>query len=76
MDLANRGEGWLRYRIPALTVAPNGDLLAFYDGRPSMADLPSNIAMLMRRSTDGGVSWLDQQVVRQSPAPNGFPLVE
>ncbi|GAB3818577.1 hypothetical protein GCM10028820_21160 [Tessaracoccus terricola] len=72
VDLANRGEGWLRYRIPALTVAPNGDLLAFYDGRPSMADLPSNITMLMRRSTDGGATWQDQQVVRQEPAPKGF----
>ena len=54
-DLASRGEGdWLRYRIPSLTTAPNGDLLAFFDGRPSMNDLPSNITMLMRRSTDGG----------------------
>src|SRR5690606_12217 len=73
VDLANRGEeGWLRYRIPALTVAPNGDVLAFYDGRPDMRDLPSNIAMLMRRSTDGGVSWQEQQVVRADPAPQGY----
>lgn len=35
-DLASRGEGdWLRYRIPSLTTAPNGDLLAFFDGRPA-----------------------------------------
>ncbi|GAA4891111.1 hypothetical protein GCM10025789_04760 [Tessaracoccus lubricantis] len=72
-DLANRGEsGWLRYRIPALSVAPNGDILAFYDGRPSMADLPSNITMLMRRSTDGGETWGPQTIVRQEAAPNGF----
>ncbi|OMG55504.1 glycoside hydrolase domain-containing protein [Tessaracoccus sp. ZS01] len=72
-DLANRGEnGWLRYRIPALSVAPNGDILAFYDGRPSMADLPSNITMLMRRSTDGGETWGPQTVVRQDAAPKGF----
>lgn len=58
-DLASRGEGdWLRYRIPSLTTAPNGDLLAFFDGRPSMNDLPSNITMLMRRSAsrNGGCS--------------------
>ena len=71
-DLASRGEGdWLRYRIPSLTTAPNGDLLAFFDGRPSMHDLPSNITMLMRRSTDGGATWGPQQIVRQDPAPNG-----
>lgn len=52
-DLASRGEGdWLPYRIPSLTTAPNGDLLAFFDGRPSMHD-PSNITMLMRRSIEG-----------------------
>lgn len=72
-DLASRGEGdWLRYRIPSLTTAPNGDLLAFFDGRPSMNDLPSNITMLMRRSTDGGATWGPQQIVRQDPAPNGY----
>ena len=72
-DVATLGEGeWLRYRIPALTVAPNGDLLAFYDGRPTLQDLPSNIALLMRRSTDAGRTWHEQQVIRTAPAPAGF----
>jgi len=72
-DIASRGEGdWLRYRIPALTTAANGDLLAVFDGRPTMNDLPSNIALLMRRSTDGGDTWGPQQVIRSEPAPNGF----
>lgn len=72
-DLASRYEGsHLRYRIPALTTLPNGDLLAVYDGRPTMADLPSNIALLMRRSTDGGRTWGPQQVIRRDPAPNGY----
>ena len=72
-DLATLGEGdWQRYRIPALTVAPNGDLLAFYDGRPTMQDLPSNIALLMRRSTDGGKRWHEPRVIRAAPAPAGF----
>ncbi|QGH68774.1 glycoside hydrolase domain-containing protein [Pseudactinotalea sp. HY158] len=72
-DLASRYEGsHLRYRIPALTTAPNGDLLAVYDGRPTMADLPSNISVLLRRSTDGGRSWQEPEVVRSEPAPNGF----
>ncbi|WP_198165682.1 glycoside hydrolase domain-containing protein [Agromyces laixinhei] len=72
-DIASRGEGdWLRYRIPSLTSAPNGDLLAIFDGRPTMNDLPSNIALLMRRSTDGGATWQEQQVIRQDAAPNGY----
>ncbi|MFD4421720.1 glycoside hydrolase domain-containing protein [Agromyces sp. NPDC058484] len=73
VDIASRGEGdWLRYRIPSLTSAPNGDLLAIFDGRPTMNDLPSNIALLMRRSTDGGATWQPQQVIRQEAAPKGF----
>lgn len=73
VDLATRGEGaWPHYRIPALTVAPNGDLLALYDGRPTLQDLPSNIALLMRRSTDGGRTWQAPQVIRSGPAPLGF----
>ena len=63
-DLATSGEGWPCYRIPALTVAPNGDVLAFYDGRPGEPDLPANIALLMRRSTDGGQTWGAQTEVR------------
>lgn len=73
VDLATQGDdGWMRYRIPALTVAPNGDLLAFYDGRPSMQDLPSPIALLMRRSTDAGRTWQPPRIVRTAPAPAGF----
>lgn len=73
VDLVKRYSGsHLRYRIPALTTLPNGDLLSVYDGRPTMNDLPSNIALLMRRSTDGGKTWQDQQVIRQDPAPYGY----
>lgn len=73
VDLATRYEGsHLRYRIPALTTLPDGDLLSVYDGRPTMNDLPSNIALLMRRSTDSGKTWQEQQVIRQDPAPNGY----
>lgn len=70
-DLATSGEGWRCYRIPALTVAPGGDLLAFYDGRTSEADLPGNIAIMMRRSTDGGATWGPQEEMRRSPTPVG-----
>lgn len=63
-DLAVGGDGaFPNYRIPALTVAPNGDLLASYDGRPTAADSPGPNSILQRRSTDGGATWQPQTVV-------------
>ncbi|GGB44236.1 hypothetical protein GCM10011492_39140 [Flexivirga endophytica] len=73
ITLATRGtNGFPQYRIPALTKTTEGTLIAAYDARPTMADLPSNIAMIIRRSTDGGKTWQKQQVVRQDPAPHGY----
>lgn len=72
-DIAVRGEGGFpQYRIPALTTSTKGSVIAAYDGRPNMGDVPGNIAMVVRRSTDNGATWLPQQVVRTAPAPNGF----
>lgn len=46
------------YRIPALTVAPNGDLLASYDHRPNHAgDTPNANSIVQRRSSDNGKTW-------------------
>jgi hypothetical protein len=49
------------YRGPALIVAPNGDLIAFAEGRPTPND-PGEItdklnSVVCRRSTNGGASW-------------------
>lgn len=49
------------YRIPALSTAPNGDLIATIDERvPSCGDLKWNrdINIVLRRSTDNGKTWL------------------
>ena len=63
-QLAVNGQGGFpNYRIPALTVAPNGDLLASYDGRPTGGDAPGPNSILQRRSTDGGKTWQEQTVV-------------
>lgn len=48
------------YRIPALAVAPNGDLIAVIDERvPSCGDLKwsDDINIVIRRSTDNGGTW-------------------
>ena len=72
VDLEHRGGNYPVFRIPALAVTKRGTLIAAYDGRPIMADLPSQIAVLVRRSTDGGKSWEAREVVRADTAPAGF----
>jgi len=72
LDLEHRGVGYPVYRIPALAVTTHGTIIAAYDGRPSMADLPGNIAVLIRRSTDGGKRWKPRQLVRADTTPFGF----
>lgn len=71
--LAVRGVGGYRqYRIPALAVSRRGTLLAAYDGRPNLDDLPSPIDLLFRRSTDSGRTWSSQQVVRTGVGLSGY----
>lgn len=57
--------GTNQYRIPAITVATNGDLLASYDERPTVAtcwhspggDSPNPNSIVQQRSKDGGATW-------------------
>lgn len=71
-DLTVDGTGSPHYRIPALTTSVRGTVLAAYDARPTLGDLPSNIGIVLRRSTDGGTTWQPQQVVRKDAAPAGY----
>lgn len=71
-DLATQGAGSPYYRIPALTKTGAGTLLAAYDARPTLGDLPGNLSVVVRRSTDDGVTWQEQQVIRKEAAPKGF----
>ncbi len=72
VDLDVRGVGEPVFRIPALAVTKAGTLLAAYDARPTMADVPSPIKLVLRRSTDGGATWGARTVVRADTAPYGF----
>jgi sialidase-1 len=72
LDLAVAGAGSSWYRIPALTVTTRGTVLAAFDARPTLGDLPSLIRVVLRRSTDGGRSFGPQIVVRSGPAPEGY----
>ena len=65
-QLATNEDGvFPNYRIAALTVANNGDLLASYDGRPTAADSPGPNSILQRRSTDNGETWEPQTYIRE-----------
>lgn len=60
------------YRIPALTTAPDGSLIAAIDERvQSCGDLGWNrdINIVIRRSTDGGMTW--GPVLRVADFPDG-----
>lgn len=56
-------DGYPRYRIPSLIVAPSGDLLAICEGRKDGGGLTGNIDIVMRRSRDNGVTWEPLEVV-------------
>ncbi len=64
VDIFESGkDGYHTYRIPALTITSSGVLLAFAEGRKnSRADF-GDIDLLLRRSLDGGRTWLPVQVL-------------
>ena len=55
---ADGNAGFTCHRIPALTSAPNGWILAAWDGRPGgCGDAPQANSIVQRISKDGGKSW-------------------
>lgn len=57
-----------RFRIPALERTSSGVLLAAFDGRQDMGDLPTpGIGVLLRRSSDEGETWTPLQTIRTHP---------
>ena len=71
--------GYHTYRIPSLIVTPKGTVLAFAEGRKGGAADSGNIDLVLRRSTDGGVSWSSMQVlVDNGPnsASNPCPVID
>ena len=55
--------GYHTYRIPALIVTSNQTLLAFCEGRKNSRSDTGDIDLLLKRSTDGGQTWSEPQVV-------------
>lgn len=72
-------EGYQSYRIPAIIKAPNGDILAFCEGRVAHAGDFGNIDIVMKRSTDHGKTWSGLQKVvdyGNLQAGNPAPVVD
>lgn len=58
IDVFRAGEdGYHTFRIPTIIRAANGDLLAIAEGRVSGQSDAGNIDLVMKRSTDGGLTW-------------------
>jgi sialidase-1 len=57
--------GYHTYRIPSLLVTPKGTLLAFCEGRKTSASDDGDIDLLLRRSSDGGRTWGDLELVHE-----------
>ncbi len=67
------------FRIPAIVQSANGTLLAFAEGRKAAGNDTGNIDTVLRRSTDGGLTWGPLQVVADegdNTIGNPSPVVE
>lgn len=72
-------EGYKSFRIPAIIRIPNGDLLAFCEGRVDHAGDFGHIDLVMKRSKDYGNSWSKLQVVARNgklQACNPAPVLD
>lgn len=80
LDLFRSGEGgYHTYRIPSLLCTPGGTLLAFCEGRRGGRGDSGEIHTLLRRSTDGGVTWDAPRVVAMdggNTVGNPCPVVD
>ena len=56
-------DGYHTFRIPALVVAKNGDVLAFAEARKASEKDTGDIDLVVRRSSDGGEMWSDLEMV-------------
>ena len=72
-------EGHKIYRIPAIIDLPNGDFLAFAEGRVNGSDDFGDVNLVMKRSVDEGKSWSSLQLLvdyETLQAGNPAPVVD
>ncbi len=75
-----RGQGgYHTYRIPALVATTKGTLLAFCEGRKNGGSDTGDIDVLLKRSTDGGKTWSEAQLLwsdGENTCGNPAPVVD
>ena len=65
-------DGVAAYRIPAIATTNKGTLIVIADARVSKnRDLPNNIDLVMRRSTNSGAAWEPMKVILDYPGLAG-----
>ncbi len=65
-------EGKPPYRIPAITTAKNGDIVAISDYRPCGGDIGyGEVDLMMRRSSDNGKSWTEAVTIADGTGEKG-----
>lgn len=72
-------EGYKTFRIPAIISLPNGELLAFAEGRVNSGSDFGNVDIVMKRSRDRGKTWSNLSVVvdyEKFQAGNPAPVVD
>lgn len=72
-------DGHKSYRIPAIINLPNGELLAFAEGRVNNSGDFGDINLVMKRSTDKGKTWSAMQTLvdySNLQAGNPAPVVD
>lgn len=72
-------DGYRSFRIPAIVRLPDGDLLAFADGRVHGTADFGDVKIVMKRSRDDGRTWSALQVVASNgplQADNAAPVVD
>lgn len=72
-------EGYHTFRIPSVVTTVKGTVLAFCEGRKNDSHDSGDIALLLKRSEDGGASWSDLHIVWDDPGHtcgNPCPVVD
>src|SRR5439155_16806874 len=60
---AAQEKGYSCFRIPAIVKSTRGTLLAFAEGRVHDCGDAGNIDLVVKRSTDGGLTWGPLQII-------------